>query len=101
MKYVVVAGYYSDDGKSEFEQCIGVFDTAREAYGEAILYLNDEIDGQDKEICDKLTISPLFELEGQTGYGMTLNGIPYHYTDFVNVLFWDDEVNHGKHSKEG
>lgn len=101
MKYVVVAGYYSDDNITEFEQCIGVFDTAREAYGEALLYLTDEIDGQDKEIRDKLSISPLYELEGGTGYEMTLKGIPYHYTDFVTVLFWDDEADHGKHSKEG
>ena len=39
MKYVVVAGYFDKD--THFEQCIGVFDTSREAYGEALLYLNE------------------------------------------------------------
>ena len=95
MKYVVVAGYYSDTDR--FEQCIGVFDTAREAYGEALLYLQEEVDNEERDIRSKLTISPLFELEGQTGYGMVLQGVPYDCTDYANVLFWDDsdtEANH-------
>ena len=98
MKYIVVAGYHSDD--TEFIQCIGVFDNVREAYGEALLYLNEEIDNADSECRDKLHISPLFELESQTGFGMIVEGVKRSFTDYANILFWDEKEDHGKHKGE-
>lgn len=95
MKYVVVAGYFDKD--THFEQCIGVFDTSREAYGEALLYLNEGIDDTDEEERKQLTISPLYEIESQTGYSMQVTGGGRTYTDYATILFFDendDEANH-------
>ena len=55
-------------------QCIGAFKTLTEAYGEAMLYLTEmavetyEYENDDEEC----TISPLRDLEGETGFGMYL-----------------------------
>lgn len=105
MKYVVVGGYFrenSKDCKEEFAQCIGIFNTSREAYGEAILYLNDAID---EDNLNKVSISPLYPLEGETGYIMYLTGREKvtiageaKMTDYAQILFFDDEEDKGKHT---
>lgn len=61
-------------GISDMIQCIGAFGTLTEAYGEAMLYLTEmavgtyEYESEDEEC----TISPLRDLEGETGFGMYL-----------------------------
>lgn len=77
MKYVVVS--YSDD----LIQCIGVYDNHREAYGKAYCYLADVF-------CDneEATVSFLYELEMQTGYGIV--GKDKHSKINVYVLFCDE-----------
>lgn len=98
MKFVVIAGYWDNETKIiEYSQCIGVYDSAREAYGEALLYINDEIDVSEK---DTVKISPLYELDMEAGYGMRLEGGNRTYTDFVNVYFYDDKEDVGKHTCE-
>lgn len=85
MKYVVIGGY-----EPNFHQCLGVFDNAAEAYGTAYLYLDDIVDTGDPENKDKLKISPLYPLTGETGYIMHLEGVE-DITDYAEVLFKHDE----------
>ena len=61
-------------GVTDMMQCLGTFGTLTEAYGEAMIYLTElaagtyEYDNDDEEC----TISPLRDLEGETGFGMYL-----------------------------
>ena len=95
MKYIVIAGYKVND-IVEFEQCIGVLDDARLAYGEAILYLNDALEGKGENV----TISKLYKLEMETGYGMQLIGVDTDSVDYVNVFFYDEKEFDGKYRCE-
>lgn len=55
-------------------QCIGAFETLARAYGEAMIYLTELAAGsyeyEDKD--EECTISPLRDLEGETGFGLYL-----------------------------
>ena len=85
-KYIVVYGYYDKKTKgNEFISALGAYDTPEEAYGAAFIYLNDLIAN---EYRDKDTITPLFPLEGETGYGMEIrNGDENSAIDYAYVLF--------------
>ena len=87
-KYIVVYGYYDKKTKeNEFISVLGAYDTPEEAYGAAFMYLNDLIVDESRNG----TISPLFSLEGETGYGMKIvNGDDKSVTiDYAYVLFND------------
>lgn len=60
-------------GVSDMIQCLGAFESLTIAYGEAMIYLTEmatiyECNIQDEEC----TISPLRDLEGETGFGIYL-----------------------------
>lgn len=61
-------------GVTDMMQCLGAFETLASAYGEAMIYLTElaagtyEYENEDEEC----TISPLRDLEGETGFGMYL-----------------------------
>lgn len=74
MKYVVVA--YSD----VFINCIGVFDSAATAYGEAMMYLSNNAEKGN-------VITPLCALEGETGYSMILRKPLGDKIETVYILF--------------
>lgn len=95
MKYIVIAGYKVNN-ITEFEQCIGIFDDVKIAYGEALLYLNDAIEGKGENV----TISNLYKLEMDTGYGMRLVGVECDSVDFINVFFYDEKEFDGKYRCE-
>jgi hypothetical protein len=85
-KYIVVYGWQNiKTGKDEFITVIGAYDTPEEAYGAAFMNLNDLIVDESRNG----TISPLFSLEGETGYGMKIvNGDDKSVTiDYAYVLF--------------
>ena len=70
MKYVLI--FESGD---DFQMCIGVYDNRKEAYGAAYLWLDGLLDGElpvGKD--DTVSISPTYQLEGETGWGMKLIG---------------------------
>ena len=89
-KYIVVYGYLGKKTKrNEFISVLGAYDTSEEAYGAAFIYLNDLIAN---ECRDKDTISPLFPLEGETGYGMEIrNGDENSAIDYAYILFNGEE----------
>lgn len=99
MKYVVITGYKYKNG-DEFTECIGVFDNCKKAYGEALLYLNDEITNGGFSEEDKVFISPLYSMESDTGYFMNIVGGNPDMEEYAQILFYDDEVDHGRYSKE-
>jgi hypothetical protein len=51
---------------------LGTFDNVAEAYGHAILYLNNLISGDPKNLKPTAKISALYSLEAESGYGMSL-----------------------------
>ncbi len=82
VKFAVVA--YSDS----FVQCLGVFDCAATAYGEAVIYLSG--------IADKdHFLSPLIELECDTGYALELRRLGRPTIETVYILFAENEEPHG------
>lgn len=89
-KYIVIYGYYDKETKrNEFISALGTYDNAEEAYGAAFIYLNDLIAN---EYRNKDTISPLFPLEGETGYGMEIiNGDENSAIDYAYILFVEEE----------
>ena len=89
-KYIVVYGYLDKKTKrNEFISALGAYDTSEEAYGAAFIYLNDLIANECRH---KDTISPLFPLEGETGYGMEIrNGDENSAIDYAYILFNGEE----------
>ncbi len=84
MKYVLI--FESGD---DFQMCIGVYDNRKEAYGAAYLWLDELLDGElpvGKD--DKVSISPVYQLEGETGCGMQLTGNE-QIKERVHILFWE------------
>ena len=87
MKYVVMIGYdEKPSGLNCSEYCVGTFDNYLEAYGRAILHLNDVI--RDTEDSDAITISPI-EFWGDYGYRMKLIG-QEDITDYVIIYRVED-----------
>ena len=87
-KYIVVYGWEDIKTKeNEFITVLGAYDNAEEAYGAAFMYLNNLIVDESRNGA----ISPLFCLEGETGYGMRIvNGDDKSNTiDYAYVLFND------------
>lgn len=85
MKYVVIVE--TDD---DFQMCIGVYDNPKEAYGAAYLWLDELLDGTlpvGKE--DNVYISPLYPLEGDTGFGMKIVGRE-NIQERAHILFLED-----------
>lgn len=83
-EFVVVTGYYDNDTKSSnFIQAIGTYNDELQAYGKALLYLSELASNLADGEPNKIT--PLFELNCQTGYGMELRN--KKTTDYVYVLF--------------
>lgn len=83
---LIAISFGSGEGISVIE-CLGVFGTYAEAYGEAALHLTDMADGSD----EKLVITPIFDLEAETGYGMALKAEgggdgPKGWTDCCYIL---------------
>lgn len=89
-KYIVIYGYYDKKTKgNEFISVLGAYGNPEEAYGAAFIYLNDLIAS---EYRNKDTISPLFPLEGETGYGMEIrNGDENSAIDYAYILFNGEE----------
>ena len=89
-KYIVIYGYYDKETKrNEFISALGIYDNAEEAYGAAYIYLNDLIANESR---DKDTISPLFQLDCETGYGMEIrNGDENSAIDYAYILFVEEE----------
>ena len=95
-KYVVISGNYNNETfRNEFIQAIGTYNDMRQAYGVAILQLNEFVNNGEM-------ITPLYKLEGDTGVGMEVKH--ESYTDYVHVLFagpddwgdfWDREKENG------
>lgn len=84
-QYIVVGGYYDNkSGLKEFIQALGVYDNIEQAYGKAILYLNESVDDKRKEY-----ISPIYPLESDVGFGMDLEH--EKITDYVYVLFCEED----------
>lgn len=82
MKFVAVAS------SDSLIHCIGVFDCAAAAYGEAVMYLS--------KIADKDNfISPLFELESETGFALELRRLGEPVIETVYVLFAENDEPHG------
>lgn len=51
---------------------LGIFDNVAEAYGHAVLYLNNLISGDSNNFKPGAKISALYPLEADAGYGMSL-----------------------------
>ena len=93
-KYIVVYGDYDKKAKGnefEFISVLGAYDTTTTAYGASLLYLNDLIADARR---DKDTITPLFPLEGETGFGMEIirNGDKNSTIDYAYILFVEEET---------
>lgn len=82
---VVVGGWMNEKGEQQFITLLGAFEDTTEAYGKAYLYL-DELSGNYKEE-DGMQITPLYELEGETGYAMYLQGKDGKALDYAYILF--------------
>ena len=81
--YIVIAGTYDNKTNvTDFVQAIGFYYDIQEAYGAAFLHLNDSVINDEK-------ISPLFPLEGDTGYGAEVRHEVF--TSFCDVLFCEDK----------
>ena len=79
-QYIVVSGYYDNETlRNEFIQAIGAYTNHEQAYGAALLHLNSLCDTD-----ETATISPLYQLEGDTGFGMSVNR--GDFTDYAYVL---------------
>lgn len=90
IKAVAVGGLIDEKGRERMIMLLGAFENATEAYGKAYLYL-DELAGDSRE--HELIITPLYKLEGDTGYAMYAqdkNGDAKYY---AYVLFNDNCEN--------
>lgn len=74
MKFIVVVTC------GDFIQCTGAFDCAEAAYGEAVMSLSDIAEEGDM-------ITPLYELEGETGFGISLKRSDGATVENACVLF--------------
>ena len=103
VRYVVLYGYDTkyetkDDKytayQTEMVGVIGTYDNMYEAYGHALLYLNDLID--DMENSDSIHVSNIYKLEGDSGYGMNIvDSDPDN-----DILNWTMILFEFKHKKE-
>ena len=95
MKYfVVVKGSYNKvTFRGEYEVCIGICKSYREAYGMAYLALSEEIRDQEKseDKTKEVSISAPYELEADAGFGMKIINDARRFGTYANVLFYDDE----------
>lgn len=96
VKAVAIAEAYNPKtGVCDLIHCLGAFDSLTSAYGEAAVYLTELAVGtyeyNDKD--EECTISPLRDLEGETGYGMYLRNKAGETLDAVFIL-------HAKYEKE-
>lgn len=64
----IAESYDAKTGRCDMIQCLGVFDSYAAAYGEAVIYLSEVADNKD----NNGTITTIFDLEGETGYGLSL-----------------------------
>ena len=75
-------------GRTDMMQCIGAFETLARAYGEAMIYLTELAEGtyeyENKD--EECTISPLRDLEGETGFGLYLKNKAGETLDAVFIL---------------
>lgn len=81
---VVVGGWMNEKGEQQMITLIGAFENLSEAYGEAYLYL-DEL-SQNYRDEDGMHITPLHELEGETGYAMYLQNKENKPTEYAYIL---------------
>lgn len=93
IKAVVVGGWMNDNGNSEMITLLGAFENLTEAYGKAYLYL-DEL-SQNYSDDDGAYITPLYELEGETGFGMYLKTKDHKTQEYAFVLLNSDATEHG------
>lgn len=88
-KYVVVSGNYDNKtGRLDFIQALGTYYDCRQAYGVALLQLCDFQQSKEEKV------TPLFPLEGDTGYGISIRHEAY--TDFCYILFCDSDDGYEK-----
>lgn len=98
IKAVVVGGWFNDKGDMEMITLIGAFENVAEAYGEAYLYL-DEL-SQHYLDDEGAHITLLFELEGETGYGMNLCTKDGKIHDYAYILMNDNYEDSNKNKEE-
>lgn len=80
VKAVVVAeSIDTTTGRTDMIQCLGAFNNFAEAYGEGLMFLSGMADKDN-------TITPLFELEGETGYGFSLQNKKGQAFEMICVL---------------
>lgn len=95
IKAVVMGGRW-DTGRQNDVLTIyhGAYENIAEAYGEALLYLNEEASDYDGK---KKNITPLYELEANQGFGMELHiegeDLAYFAHIFIN---YDCAKNQGE-----
>jgi hypothetical protein len=88
IRAVVVGGWVDDKGVDQMITLIGAFEDLSEAYGEAYLYLDELSQNYSDE--DDAHITPLRELEGETGYGMYLQNKDGKTSEYAYILRNDD-----------
>lgn len=84
IRAVAVGGWLDEKGDQRMITLIGAFENSSEAYGEAYLYL-DELSQSYKEE-DGMQITPLIELEGETGYVMYLQNKEGKISEYAYIL---------------
>lgn len=85
VKVVVVAESIDvSTGQADMIQCLGAFNNYAEAYGEGLMFLSELSDDDDD------MITPLFELEGETGFGFSLKNKEGKETETVFVLHYEN-----------
>lgn len=83
---VIVEALNPKTGLANFMQCLGVFEGFDRAYGKALIYLSEiAFDGEGGEY----TITPLQDLEGETGFALYMRNSQGQITDAVYILHAD------------
>lgn len=83
---VILESYDTKTGQANFITCQDVFENFNAAYGEALLTLSEFANTSDEP---GLMITPLYELEGETGFGIDLKNTEGKTEYSVFILFAD------------
>ncbi len=86
IKAVVMGGSWNRKYKNDVLTIyLGAYENIMEAYGEALIYLNEMAADYSEQ---KSTITPLYDLEADQGFGMELNidgeDLVYYANIFIN-----------------
>lgn len=86
IKAVAMGGYWSMERQNDILTIyLGAYENIMEAYGEALIYLNQEAADYPEQ---NSTITPLYDLEADQGFGMELHidgeDLVYYANIFIN-----------------